>query len=259
MQTKKFLKEFASAKIVFIETQIIISSSLYMRLTTSKLENEARANTTTNAINVRMSVAWHQRWKLVFWTRPEPEVDVSFYANTMLPCPWVPIKGLYVERYLKIQKFNEINTKYKSINFSIFLGRGAVMGWRQRGYIVCFTLISMLKWITMFTLKKSLIDICHWWVCCTPPPHTHNRLLRLFTGNLDFLHFQSDYNYPWHDSPLLNGAYPLQSKGLSDPRNAVTPHVLVRVFTLFTREVTSLGVPLTTLEEQLALPPWLAN
>lgn len=172
MQTKKFLKEFASAKIVFIETQIIISSSLYMRLTTSKLENEARANTTTNAINVRMSVAWHQRWKLVFWTRPEPEVDVSFYANTMLPCPWVPIKGLYVERYLKIQKFNEINTKYISINFSIFWGRGAVMGWRQRGYIVCFTLISMLKWITMFTLKKfdwhlSLMGLLH------PPPHTH--------------------------------------------------------------------------------------
>lgn len=178
-----------------------------MRLTTSKLENEARANTTTNAINVRMSVAWHQRWKLVFWTRPEPEVDVSFYANTMLPCPWVPIKGLYVERYLKIQKFNEINTKYISINFSIFFW----MGWRQRGYIVCFTLISMLKWITMFTLKKfdwhlSLMGLLH-----PPPTHTHNRLLCLFTGNLDFLHFQSDYNYRWHDSPLLNGAYPLHA------------------------------------------------
>lgn len=154
-----------------------------------------------------MSVAWHQRWKLVFWTGPEPEVDVSFYANTMLPCPWVPIKGLYVERYLKIQKFNEINTKYISINFSIFFW----MGWRQRGYIVCFTLISMLKWITMFTLKKfdwhlSLMGLLH-----PPPPHTHNRLLCLFTGNLDFLHFQSDYNYRWHDSPLLNGAYPLHA------------------------------------------------
>lgn len=173
------MKKFANKEI--LKGVCVRKNSIYWNtdhyfqffIATSKLENEARANTTTNAINVRMSVAWHQRWKLVFWTGPEPEVDVSFYANTMLPCPWVPIKGLYVERYLKIQKFNEINTKYISINFSIFLGRGAVMGWRQRGYIVCFTLISMLKWITMFTLKNVWLTSVTDGFAAPPSPPTH--------------------------------------------------------------------------------------